>query len=104
VVKRNGEFEVTLDGDEYMSSIHLMEALESLNDLLPPNMMVDFRSCIGTASYVRMAFRPDMAVDASFLARRRNCPKVKDAKAANAIMQYGKDNRVVLRFRKVLTL
>jgi hypothetical protein len=101
-VQRNGEFEITLDGDQYMESVRLMEGLEDLEDedYLPASMMVDFRSCVGTASYVGMAFRPDMAVDASFLSRRRVSPRVKDAKAANVILQYGKDNRVVLRFRK----
>jgi hypothetical protein len=101
-VQRDGEFEVTLDGDQHMESVRLMEGLEDLEDeaYLPASMMVDFRSCVGTASYVGMAFCPDMAVDASFLSRRRVSPRVKDAKAANVILQYGKVNRVWLRFRK----
>jgi hypothetical protein len=97
-----GEFEITVDGDDYMESVLLMPGLDGLDDEapLPAERLIEFRSCVGTASYCGGAFRPDMCVDASFLARRRVEPKVRDARAANAILQYGKENRVVLRFRK----
>lgn len=49
------------------------------------------------------AFRPDLALETSLLGRVFQKPKVRDARKANAILSWAKENPYALRFRKGAT-
>jgi Reverse transcriptase (RNA-dependent DNA polymerase) len=83
-----GEFEIIVDGDEYLDSLIPMIVPEGQHDLiLSPSAATDFRSVVGCIGYLASSFRPDLALEASLLSRVFQCPTVRDAVKANATLQ-----------------
>lgn len=102
---RHGEhqpFEIIIDGDEYLASTERMKVPmdgRKEEDFLSPQEHFEFRSVVGTISYVAGAFRPDLAMEASSLSRHLVSPTVSHAHAANSVLEYAKENRIALTYR-----
>lgn len=97
----NLPFEIVLDGDDYLASTEPMNLTPGPGEsFLPPLEHFEFRSVVGTISYVAGAFRPDLAMEASSLSRHLASPTIAHGTAANTILQYAKENRIVLKYRK----
>jgi hypothetical protein len=99
---RNLSFDVVVDGDEYMDSTLPMPVPLGLNDdnHLAPRDSANFRSVVGCIGYMASSFRPDLALEASILGRTFVTPTLRDARKANAILSWAKNNRYTLRFRR----
>jgi Reverse transcriptase (RNA-dependent DNA polymerase) len=97
-----GEFEVTVDGMEYLDSTVQMPLPANRDDssLLTPADATNYRSVVGSIGYMSSAFRPDIALETSLLGRVFQTPTVRDARKANAILAWMKSNTFNLRFRK----
>jgi Reverse transcriptase (RNA-dependent DNA polymerase) len=95
------EFEITVDGDEYLDClVPMVVPRGDADSALMASSAVDFMSVVGCINYVASAFRPDVSVDASFLGRAFARPTVRHARKANATLEWIKQNRYALRFRK----
>lgn len=97
----NKVFYITLDGDEYLDSLILMEIPvgEDCQELSQAEAK-DFRSVAGCVGYIANAFRPELAYECSMLGREFFSPTVGSAKIANDTIKWAKDNRYSLMFKK----
>jgi hypothetical protein len=83
-----GEFEIVVDGDEYVDSALPMTIPSGPWDAdLAPAAPTDFRSVAGCIGYVVSFFRPDLSRDASLLSRTFTRPTVNDAVKENATLE-----------------
>jgi hypothetical protein len=98
-------FEIVVDGDEYLDSAIAMTIPGGLTEdtVLAPQSATDFRPVAGTIGYVASAFRPDLSLEASLLGRVFSTPTVRDARKANSILEWAKNNRYNLQFRRGAT-
>jgi hypothetical protein len=87
--KEQTVFEINVDGDDYLASCRTMDVpLGEDTDLLPPQLMTDYRSVVGTIHYVSSDFCPDLAWETLTLSHQFVTPTILDAKRANAALQY----------------
>jgi hypothetical protein len=94
-------FEINVDGDDYLASCRNMDLpLGEDTYLLPPQLMTDYRSVVGTIVYASSEIRPDLAWETSSLSRQFVTPNILEAKRANAALQYAQKNRVILKYRR----
>jgi hypothetical protein len=70
------------------------------SSFLAPADVTNYRSVARCICYMASAFRPDLALETSLLGRVFQKPKVRDARKANAILSWAKENLYVVRFRK----
>lgn len=97
----DGVFQITLDGDEYLDSLILMKIPVGKRDQkLSESEAKDFRSVAGCVGYIANAFRPELAYECSMLGRKFFSPTIEDAHVANDTIQWAKDNRYNLVFKK----
>jgi Reverse transcriptase (RNA-dependent DNA polymerase) len=96
-----GFFEIVVDGEEYLDSLLPMDIpTGNGEDLLTAQDATNYMSVVGCINYVASAFRPDVAVEASVLGRAFARPTIRDAKKANATLEWIRRNRYPLRFRQ----
>jgi hypothetical protein len=99
------DFEITVDGDEYLDSTLPMPLPKGLqaSDHLAPHDITNFRSVAGFIGYMYSAFRPDPSLETSLLGRAFASPTLRDGRKANATLAWAKSNLYNLRFRKGAT-
>ena len=98
--KLKGNFEILLDGNDYLDSVLKMNEPSGPDErFLNPKESTEFKSVAGCVGYMASAFRCDLSVETSMLGRSFFAPTVNCAKKANAVVEYAKENRYVLSFR-----
>ena len=100
VCPSRGPFEIHIDGDEYIQCLEKMTIPSGSNTQpLDPADTTCFRSVVGSFGWAAGELRPDIAFEASLLTQKYQTPTIYDAKRANAVIDYVKKHRVVLRIR-----
>jgi hypothetical protein len=68
--------------------------------VLPPSDATNYRSVVGCIGYMASPFRPDLSLEASLLGRTFVAPTIQDARKANAVLLWAKENHCAMRFRR----